>query len=333
MRIVKRILGILIGIALVLFVIYKLGPKPRALRWPAEINSEIIEATPQLSDINDYVQEQNSQVKLKLGNGSLLYWGDSIGKQTEYVLLYLHGFSASPMEGSPVHSTIAEKYGMNMYVPRLAAHGLDEAENMIDFTAEKYLISTQEALAIAQKLGKKVILMTTSTGSTAGLYLTSSKENNIAGLICYSPNIKVFDPKASLLAGPWGIEIARLVKGGNYHTWDAPEGAEQYWHTKYRLEALVELQRLIEGTMTPAVFEDVVVPTFVGYYYKNEVEQDSVVSVKAIKEMYEHLGSDHKKLVVFPDAGKHCMPSKYFGQDIEGLIRETSRFLEIEFGL
>ncbi len=333
MKLVKRIFTSLSILILFSVLIYVLGPKPDKVDLsPDLIHGSSISAPP-IQYVESTIRAEEADLNIKPGNESILYWADSVGRKTEYVLLYLHGFSASPVEGDPVHTDIAKKFGMNLYAPRLADHGLVEEENMLHFTAEKYIISAQRALAVAARLGEKVILMTTSTGSTVGLYLASSAENKIDGLICYSPNIKVFDPKADLLAGPWGLEIARVVKGGNYHSWDAPVGADSFWHTTYRLEALVELQRLIEGTMTDEVFRKVSVPTFVGYYYKDEVDQDSVISIAAIQDMYKELGTQTKAEVVLPKAGKHCMPSRFFGEEIEHLTEKTSSFLIEEIGL
>ncbi|MDG2455865.1 MAG: alpha/beta hydrolase [Bacteroidia bacterium] len=327
-----KVLLIIFAISLAVCVAYLAGPRSIAFKANTTV-SPLIDPT---DFKRNYVQEAvaNSQLSLSIrkGNESKLYWADSAGKKTKYVLLYLHGFSASPEEGAPLHRTIAERYKMNMYAPLLADHGLIEEEPMLNFSAEKYLESAKQALRLAYFMGDSVIIMSTSTGSTAALFLASG-ENNIHSLICYSPNIKIFDPKSALLAGPWGIHIARLVKGCNYHEWEAPTKAEQYWHLKYRLEALVELQRLLEGTMTQTTFEQVKVPTFVGYYYKNEQEQDSVVSVDCLLEMYDQLGSTNKKKVAFKDVGVHALANQYFSQDIESVEKETRSFVEDILGI
>jgi hypothetical protein len=39
----------------------------------------------------------------------------------------------------------------------------------------------------------------------------------IAGLILLSPNIAINDPNAWLLNNPWGLEIAKLVKGSKFN--------------------------------------------------------------------------------------------------------------------
>jgi esterase/lipase len=267
-------------------------------------------------------------LSIRSGNESQLYWVDSSGKKTKYVLLYLHGFSASPQEGAPVHLSFAKKYGMNFYAPLLQGHGLVESEPMIDFTAEGFINSAKNAIRLARLMGDSIIIMSTSTGCTAALFLASDPNNQIHSLICYSPNIRVFDKRASLLTGPWGLQISRLVKGGDYNVWQAPVGADQYWHQKYRLEAVIEMQRLLEATMNKETFEKIKCPTFIGYYYKNKEEQDDVVSVPHILEMYDQLGSKQKRKVAFPNAGAHAIASDLFSLTTQAVSDSTYVFAE-----
>ena len=49
------------------------------------------------------------------------------------------------------------------------------------------------------------------------------------------------------------------------------------------------MQKLLETAMIPELFKQVTVPVFSGFYYKNEVEQDPVVSVAAYA-MFKNLG-------------------------------------------
>jgi alpha-beta hydrolase superfamily lysophospholipase len=84
-------------------------------------------------------------------------------------------------------------------------------------TAENLWESAQQAYAIGKQLGNKVILMGTSTGGTLALQLAAAYPE-IAGLVLYSPNIAINDPNAWILNNPWGLQIARLVKGSKLNT-------------------------------------------------------------------------------------------------------------------
>ena len=120
----------------------------------------------------------------------------------------MHGFSASQEEGNPVHRNIAKQFGCNLYLSRLAEHGIDTTDALINLTADKLWGSSKQAYAIGKQLGNKVILMGTSTGATEALQLAATY-SDVAGIILLSPNIAINDPNAWLLNNRWGLQIAR----------------------------------------------------------------------------------------------------------------------------
>ena len=134
---------------------------------------------------------------------------------------------------------------------------------------------------------------------------------------------------------PWGLQMARLILGGDYYTFEAPEEDQKYWNTRYRVEALTHLQALVESTMSREVFQNVQQPTFLGYYYKNEEEQDQTVAIPAILEMYEQLGTPEsaKRKIAFPNAGDHVIASRMTSKDLENVRQETFKFAEEVLGL
>lgn len=326
MRVIKRIFKVVLVLAILLTVIYLLGPrveKPNLNKTLPKVSSNLVQLDANIQ------KTENALPNIKPDNEAQLIWYDSIPKKTEYAFLYLHGWSASQEEGAPLHEELGKRYGANVYLPRLAGHGLQEDDAMLDLTASDYYHSAKEALAIAQQIGEKVIVMGTSTGGTLALYL-AYQNPEIAGLLLYSPNVAVRDASAVLLSGPWGIELATLVTGSDYHQFEADSIKQNYWTTKYRLEALTQLQVLIDEMMQPEIFEKVKQPTFVGYYYKNEEEQDDVVSVPAILEMYEQLGVDKRlrKKVAFTEVNNHVMTSHITSDDLASVKNETNLFLE-----
>jgi esterase/lipase len=282
------------------------------------------------SDIENYVRHKELQHKLRRDNQARIIWAnDSLKQKTEYAIVYLHGFSASQGEGEPVHRNIAKRFGCNLYLSRLAEHGIDTAEQLINVTTDKLWESAKEAYAIATKLGEKVIIMGTSTGGTLALLL-AAQHPEIRSLILLSPNIRIFDGNAWLLNNPWGLQIARLVVGSKYvFSEDTRPIYKQYWNYGYRLEAVTELEEMLETTMNPGLFKKVTQPTLMLYYYKDEVHQDSVVKVDAMKKMFVELGTpvDKKRSVSMPTAGNHVLGSYIKSKDIEGVQREIEKFM------
>src|SRR6267154_6018181 len=199
---------------IVLVGIYFLGPEPARPKFdPA------MPAVPQSPDeLEKYVARQEDQHKLKPDNEARIVWEDSAKKKTEYSIVYLHGFSASQEEGNPVHRNFARKFGCNLYLARMADHGIDTVDQLFNFTPDRWWASSKEALAIGKAIGKKVIVMSTSTGGTMALMLAAEYPGDVFALINMSPNIAINDSKAWLANNPWGLQIARMVIGGKYRT-------------------------------------------------------------------------------------------------------------------
>ncbi len=326
MKIVSKALS---GFALFFVLIaagYFLGPQVEK----PNMDTSLPKVSNDLEELEQWINDREKAItNIKPNNEGRIVWFDSVPTKTNYSIVYLHGWSASQMEGHPLHMDIARKFGCNLYLPRLAGHGLDEQEPMLDLTADGLLESAKEAIAVGKRLGNKVIVMATSTGGTLALHLAGG-DKDIAALILYSPNIEIYDPNAKLLAGPWGLQLARMVKQSDYHEFEGSEEKQKYWTTKYRVEALTQLQALVENTMNKEAFQKVDQPVFMGYFYRNDSIQDNVVSVPAMLTMYQALGTPEskKRKKAFPDAGDHVIASEITSKDLEAVRWETEDFLE-----
>ena len=326
MKILKWILISLLAVT----VIYLSGPNPSTPRYNKDIP-----AIP--DDVENYISKKESTHHLKKNNEARIVWAnDSLKSMTEYAIVYLHGFSASQEEGNPVHRNVAKYFGCNLYLSRLAEHGIDTTDQLINLTSDNYWESAKEALFIGKKLGKKVILMGTSTGGSQALQLAAAYPNDVAAIILYSPNIEINDPNAYLLNNPWGLQIARLVKGSklNYPA-DTRPIYSAYWNRPYRLEAVVNLEEMIETSMTKETFEAVKQPVLMLYYFKDELHQDNVVRVEAMKKMFGTLStpSNMKEEIAITNAGHHVLGSPIMSKDIITVEKETIRFLNDKLGL
>lgn len=332
MRLLTNLLKFFVLIVLLLGLFYFLGPRVET----PKLNPSEPKVSMDLMVLEKEINQREAAIpNIRPDNEARILWADSIPRKTAYSVVYLHGWSASQEEGDPLHQATAKRYGCNLYLPRLAGHGLTEEEPMLNITADALFDSAKEAIAVGKQLGEKVILMSTSTGGTLALPLAGG-DADIAALILYSPNIEIFDPTAKLLSKPWGLQMARMVTGEDYHEFEdrTPE-LDKYWTTKYRLEALTQLQVLIDETMVKETFSAVNQPVFLGYYYKDEIHQDSTVSVPAMLEMFEQLSTpeDKKVKVAFPEAGDHVLASYITSKDLESVRKETFEFLEEIIGL
>lgn len=296
--------------------------------------------TPQLSaqslssltteTVEDWLMTEETRVHdLKQDNNAKITWATSPGMATEYAFVYLHGFGASRMEAEPVMSQLAKDFEANVFYARLKGHGRSSVEGFQELTKTKYLDSAEEALQIGKLLGKKVVLISTSTGGTLSLYL-ASKYKDIEGLIMYSPFVGLKNPMMGQITTPKGREMFKSMIGGEVQKMDRPEPEAKYWSTRYHINAYVALIGMLQQTMTPETFKAVDCPVFMGYYYKNEEEQDQVVSISAMLEMYEQLGTAEnlKQKQAFPDTGNHVIASDLRSGDWSSVLEASQTFIQ-----
>ena len=320
----KGLLARLIGMLLSLLgLVYLLGPSPADPVYDSKLPK-----VPSYRKMDEYVHTRESAVDTKPGCEAKVVWHNDSIRRTKYVVLYLHGYSASHEEGNPVHRNLAKKLGANLYLARLCDHGLISDDALLNFSADCFWESAKEALMISRSLGDSVIILSTSKGGTAALML-AAEYPYIHSLINISPNIRVNDPNAFMLNDPWGLQIARTVLGSKYRTVQGSEEYAKYWNTKYRIESLVELEQIVETSMIQETFNRINIAVLNMYYYKNEQEQDPVVRVDKILDMHEDLGTpeDFKRAVAIPTAGDHVLGNPMKSEDIPAVEQAIDEFI------
>ncbi len=314
-------LGILL---LILIIVYFLGPQPATPKYSNQLPIVPSDAL----QLEKYIAEREATHKIKPDNEARIIWlNDSTKEKTEFVVVYLHGFSASQEEGDPVHKDFAKKFGCNLYLSRLADHGVDTTEPLANFTAEKIWNSALEAYAIGKQLGKKVLLMSTSTGGTLALKLCAEYPD-IAANIMLSPNIAINDSKAWMLNNHWGLQIAQLVQGKHRIVDDTTALYAKYWNNRYTTSSLVQLEELLESTMKESTFEKIKQPTLLLYYFKDEENQDDVVKVSAMKRMFAQITTPDnlKRQVALPNTENHVLGSPIKSKDVKSVQEECEKF-------
>jgi esterase/lipase len=329
MRTFLKYLGIFL---LGLIAIYLLGPRVK-YDTPKLLDTEI---STSIAEIEGQIAAKEKMITdIKPGNEAKIIWAnDSLKQQTEYCLLYIHGFSASEMEGDPVHRDFAKRYGMNLYLPRLEDHGRADTNSLMTLTPDNYLQSAEEAMDVAKILGKKVIVMSCSTGSTLGLILDAAGEKMEAHIM-FSPNIDIADPMSNALVYPWGKQISSLVMNGEHNRINYTPEQQKYWNSIYHMNGVFAMKSMIKSYMTPETFTKIKTPTFLGYYYKDESHQDKVVSVARMLEMYDQISTptDKKEKMAFSEAGHHVVCSSLVSKEIENIKAKSFAWAEKTLGL
>lgn len=287
------------------------------------------------TDLEQFINRSERVLPLKEDNASRIVWNDPGVKQpTPYSLVYLHGFTASQGEGAPLHRHFAERYGCNLFLSRLAGHGLRE-HAMSNFTLENLIDSAVFAYSAGRAIGDNVILMGTSTGASLALLL-ASRLPNIHSVITYSPLIRLRSRRARWISYPVVNEIAvHLFRLHTIHNYSKDERESMYWYQNYPAESLKTLNRLLYGYMNPTVFGQIRQPFFMGYYYKDKLHQDETVSVKSMLAMFSELGTDRekKRKMAFPEAGSHVICSPLTSKSFNKVEQATFAFTEKIAGL
>ena len=226
-----------------------------------------------------------------------IHWADpQRPAKTAVSLTYLHGFSASRKELSPVCEQVADAIGANVYFARLTGHGrADEA--MAEASLRDWLVQAEEALAIGQALGEQVVVVGPSTGATQGAWLASRHGSELGASILLSPNFGPRSRGSRLRLTPGRRLLTRLLVG-EYREWE-PENAQQarYWTHRYPAVALfpmMELVRLVETTDLSANRQ----PTLVIYS-----PNDQVIRPDRVKARMAEMGGQPVESLVIEHGG------------------------------
>jgi esterase/lipase len=327
MKVIKFLLKAIVFLIIAGFVIFKFGPtppKPTFAQYVGKPANSLLDLEAEIANT------EKAEHGIKPACEARIVWSDSLKKKTPIAFLYLHGFGASEHEGAPLPENLAKQFKCNLFLARMDEHGVDEGDdNLKELTADSYVESAERALHIAQQLGDSVVILGTSGGGGLALFL-ASRHPEVKALVTWSPAIRLFDPNASLLAGPWGLQIARLVAGSNFNDWKV-KVAEQtkYWTTHQTWEGIVQFGMFLKYAMTPETFKKIKCPVFVGYYYENEENQDKLVSVAAMREMFSQLGTpaNLKKEMAFPNTKNHIIGSAIVSKDWQTVEKESAVFL------
>ena len=323
----KIFLG-LFATAIVLVIVYMLGPKVEK----QELIVHFPEVPTRLSELGEYVRHrEDTVIGLKPGNEAYIQWADSSNKaKTPYSIVYIHGFGASPMEGDPVHRFLATHFGANLFVTRLPEHGIKRENGMEYMSAQKLADAVGEAYQIGKSLGDSVIVVGTSMGGALTLLL-ASQQPDIKAVVLYSPCVRDGGEKLNALFKPWSKFLMEKFAMKKSVLHQEREGEKKaYWSEDYHINSYVSLATVIYSEMNAETFAQIKQPLFLGYYYKSKEEQDFVVSVPRMQEMYGQLGTptNLKREQAFPNAGDHVIGSSITSQDWQGVLFSTIDFLE-----
>ena len=289
---------IVIGVIVLLLAAgYFFGPRIEEPRYAPDLP----DVPDDLRTLQAGIDAREAKAATRPNNEARIVWANGVPERTEYAFVYLHGFGGSYRDGYPVNVNVPAIFGANAYLARWSGHGLQPDTSMLDLTPENAWADAREALAIGKRIGRKVIVFSTSTGGTLAFKLAAEFPEDVSALINIGPNVEDDQPGASWLMSPWGHEIAHLTSLGQKRKIKHDESeAPQYFDTIYPAEALVQLEVLVQTTMVDTTFRKVSCPVATLYYEENYFKKDDHVEVSNYPDVYA--------LLATPEAQKRLLP-------------------------
>lgn len=175
-------------------------------------------------------------------------WAGEVGAQTEWSILYVHGFSATLQEIRPVPDRLAEALGANLIFTRLAGHGRDGAA-LATGSVQGWATDLDEGLQAARIAGRRILVLSTSTGGSlvTALAQDSAMMDRVEGVIFVSPNFGIANPLGRLLSWP-GARYWLPPLAGAERSFE-PRNADHatFWTTQYPSVAVMQMAALIDA--------------------------------------------------------------------------------------
>ncbi|MEO0543121.1 MAG: alpha/beta fold hydrolase [Pseudomonadota bacterium] len=171
--------------------------------------------------------------------------------RTPAALVFVHGFSASKGEIRPVPDLAAEQLQANLFFTRLTGHGRSGGA-MAEPSVQDWFDDVHEAIAIGEKLGEKVILVTVSTGGTlAALAATHPQlKDRIDGIVFISPNFKLNNSTAWMLTAPFAETLIPMIVGPERGFEPKNELHRELWTERYPTVALLPMAAAVKSAQT-----------------------------------------------------------------------------------
>lgn len=263
-----RILQAIVLMLLVGLAIFLVGPRPDtsyritfdAAKLPADLDAYLADGEAAAGGVKADAMKE-------------IVWAHPLQRdRTNISLVYLHGFSASKAEIEPVMQKVARRLGANLFLTRLAGHGMQDPAAMADATVNAWYNDVAEAIAIAERIGNRVYLAGTSTGGTLAALAAAepSFAGKIAGVILISPNFAVQGASTGLLNMPWAEQLLPMVFGAERSFEPVNDRQAQAWTTRYPSQAVFPMGALLR-IATSTDFAAVTVPVLAIFSEKDQV--------------------------------------------------------------
>lgn len=313
-----RAAQVLMALAVVVALVWAFGPVEKVDLTPR------FDAAALPDDLDAYLSAEEARMgAVTPGAEKRIVWARGKGVQTDLAIVYLHGFSATSQEIRPVPDAVARGLGANIFFTRLAGHGLP-GDRLSGPTVQDWMDDVAEALAIGQRIGRKVVVIGTSTGGTlaAEAAVNPALRDKIAGIVFISPNFRLQSHAAPLLTWP-AARYWLPILGGRTRCFDPVNDRQaKFWTTCYPSSALFPMAALVAHARAED-YSAVTIPALFLYS-----RQDQVVTPGTTEEIARRWGGAgsalHEALVVKvapgDDPASHVIAGDILSPSMTGLV-------------
>ncbi len=201
------------------------------------------------ADVDAYLAAEEARFPdIRPGLQKQVIWADPANKaKTLLAIVYIHGFSASSGEVRPLPDLLAKALQANLYYARLDGHGRS-FDAMGDITVNHWVNDMAEALAIGERIGDRVIIVSTSTGGSLVTWAMGqpSLAAKVSASIFISPNYGLQARGSFLLTMPFASQMAHLIIGPRRSFVPENDIHKAYSSYDYPVEALLPMAEFVK---------------------------------------------------------------------------------------
>ena len=238
-----------------------------------------------INSLDNLIEDsENKILNIRPGTEKKIVWASQKNIKTKTSLVFIHGFSATRAELSPIVETLGNNLNANIFFTRLKGHGLD-GKSLGEATFNDWIIDVDEAIKIGNILGDNLILVGCSTGCSL-IHTKLILTNTIKAAIYVSPNFGAKSCLGQLLRVPGAKWFIPLVFGKEYSYTARNEEHDRCWTTSYPTKALFAVKDSVVAAYK-IKHNKIQVPIL--FWFSDD---DQVVSAKATRKIISKMGNN-----------------------------------------
>ena len=238
-----------------------------------------------LNDVEKQIKFDESSVpNLRSNIEKKIIWAEKSSQRTPLSIVFIHGFSATHVEMSPVIEKVAKALGANVFLTRLSGHGQD-GDALSNATFDDWISDTAEAINIGEVIGNEVILIGSSTGCSL-IHSIIEKQTKVRSIIYVSPNFGPSSYKGHFLRLPGAKWFIPLILGREHSFTPKNSEHERCWTTRYPTKALFPVK---DSVVAASLANHSKIKLPILFWFS---DYDKVVSPKATRRIISKMGNN-----------------------------------------